>query len=626
MSGRFEWEQSDEEQLEDEPAPTVMASKARRWLALIGLLLFAAVLFLAGYFYLSRQAKIEATAAIHHTLDIARSACLAGDEELFFSLQSDDPAWRASWHQPPRYGPICAGLSILDLEPSGANYAATLAGDDGLRRLAFFQVTPVGTRQLDQLPGYWGERYVHTLADGNELIFSGADGPFVLQIAAFVEERVGELCAGGGCRGDAQPFTLEVRRDYRQTAAPGMLYVPSPRLLGLDSDGQPAAPFWEAVTAELAAHLTPGVITFAVPPRPYQAILYDDAAAEFMRQNPDITVQIVTLERLPEETDESLAEYDGAAYPPTAGMIAAGQVRDLTDYAAGDPDFHSADMYEPLWAGANWRDRLWFMPHAGQLRFLYYDRNAYRLAGLPEPWRWTWDELESDVATLQSVPAATFDGWSGEWAFLDATQDFLFAQAFAQADCAPRPTPCGLAAEHIRGAFDWYQEHLGRGNAPDLVAAPPADRLRLMANQQGVPRRAAIWVDDAVSYEHYRQMWPVGVVPFPDGSTPLWVHGSFISSNSERPRDVWRWLVFLSQQPLNGTLRYVPARRSLASQTRYWQNLPQPLQSAALVAFRTARPVPPEWYGAFSRERLDGLADGLSMAEVAPPVRWFGRE
>ena len=623
MSGRFEWEHEDEGQLEDEPAPAV---RARRMPAFVAVLLFAAVLFAAGYVALSRQARIDATAAIQLVLDVARDACRAGDEELFFSLQSDDPVWRASLQQPQNYGPICAGQSVVELRPSGINYTATLADGDGIRRLAFFQVTPGGTRQIAPLPDYWKGRFALPLADGNTLIYRKLDEPFVTAIVAFVEAQVREQCAGGGCRDDARPFTLEIRRDYRQTAEPGMLTVASPRLLGLDADGNPAPPFWEAVSAELAAHLTPGVIRFAVPPRLHQAIVYENAAAEFMRQNPDVIVQIIPLDLMPEEADESLTAYDGAAYSPTASMIAAGLVRDVTDYAATDPDFHPEDMYELIWAGAQWRGRTWFVPHAGQMRFLYYDRNAYELAGLPEPLpRRPWDELERDIEALGGVSAATFEGWSGEWVFLDATRDILFAHAFAHARCPARPNPCQLSPAGVRGAFDWYQAGLAGGTAPDLAASPPSDRLRLMANRQGVPRQAAIWVDDAVSYEHYLQMWPVGATPFPAGSTPLWVHGSFISSHSERPRDVWRWLSILSHQPLNGPLRYVPARLSVAERTSYWQNMPRSLRGVALAAFRTARPVPLEWADAFSRERLDDMLRDQSTADISPPVRWFGR-
>lgn len=625
MSDRFDWEHADEI---DERRLAVEATSApgkKRWRMFVALLLVAVVALVAGYVVVVRQATIEATATIRLALDVARDACRAGDEELFFSLQTGDRAWRASLLQPEFYEPICAGQSIVDLQPVDTGYVATLTGDDDIRRLSYFQLTNAGTRRTTPPIGYWGKRYVLPLSGGNELIFRKIDELFTPRIVAFVDEKVQALCADGGCRDGAQPFTLEIHQNFRRTIAPNKLYVPSPRLLGLDANSNPTPAFWEAISMELAAHLRPGVIRFAVPPRPYQAILYDDAAAEFMRQNPDIVVQIETLDLLPEETNESLLAYDGAAYPPSAAMIAAGAVLDLTDYAIGDPDFRSADFYKPLLSGAQWRNHLWFVPHAGQMRFLYYDRNAYQLAGLPEPSPdRQWSDLESDIEALHGMTTATFDGWNGEWAFLDATRDILFAHAYANADCATRPVPCALTGQEVGDALDWYRTILDEGIAPDLAASPPADRLRLMANEQGVPRRAAVWVDDAVNYEHYLQMWPVGVSPFPAGSTPLWVHGSFINRRSERPRDVWRWLVFLSHQPLNGPLRYVPARQSIARQARYWQSLPQPLQAAALQAFRTAQPVWPGGHGTFLRGQLDEALRGNSPANPASTVRWFG--
>jgi hypothetical protein len=237
------------------------------------------------------------------------------------------------------------------------------------------------------------------------------------------------------------------------------------------------------------------------------------------------------------------------------------------------------------------------------------------------------------VVALRAVSPARSEGWSGEWALLDATRDTLFAHALGRADCPPLPAPCAglLESADAAAALDWYRRKIEEQDMPDLAAAPSADRARLMANWQGVPRRAALWVDDAVSYEHYLQMWPVGVVPFPDaadGGAPLWVHGGFISSRSARPLDVWRWLVFLSHRPLNGPLRYVPARQEIAERTRYWEMLPAPLRVALRATFQSAHPVPIDRRDLFAREQLDAVLVGLPGEEAARPeraLRWFGR-
>ncbi len=92
---------------------------------------------------------------------------------------------------------------------------------------------------------------------------------------------------------DRLPFALEVRDDYRVTAEPNHLTIPSPRLLGLDAEGVPSARFWQELSRRIDAYLTPATIRFAVPPpraRDGQSLLpYALLAEQFMAENPDIT-------------------------------------------------------------------------------------------------------------------------------------------------------------------------------------------------------------------------------------------------------------------------------------------------------------------------------------------------
>lgn len=630
MSGRFDWQYEEAEETSGQPA---IPAVARHFRTLAAAFLLIALILWVSFRLLSDRAERTALTSIQFILDVTRDACRAGDGEVFFSLQSDDPARQALLLEPQQYEAYCTGLTAIDVRPFGGDYVAVLSEPgNGVTRLAFFNVQPGETRQIPPPAGYWGEeRTLHRPAWGT-LIYGAADEPFAADIAAFIDDRVAALCAGGGCRRAWQPFVMRIRPDHRRTAEPHTLHVPSPLLAGLDTDEQPAPGFWDALDAELTAHLTPGVIRFAVPPLLQQAIIFDNAAAEFMRRNPDITVEIVTLDVLPEEADATLAQYDGAAYAPTAGMIAAGLVRDVTDYMATDPDFDPAGFHGQIWRGAQWRGRLWFVPQAGQMRLLFRDRNAYEALGLVEPTSdWDWAAVERDLAALRVVSPTGIESWSGESALLDMTRDSLFAYAFSRSDCSAPPAQCTelLEPDDIAAALGWYRQRVGEQDMPDLVASPPADRARLMANWQGVPRRAALWVDDAVSYEHYLQMWPVGVVPFPDvtAGAPLWVHGSFISSHSARPLDVWRWLVFLSRQPLNGPLRYVPARPEVAEQTRYWETLPGPLRAALRTSFASARAIPLEQRDLFSREQLEAALGGspVEAAQQGVELDWFGR-
>ena len=142
---------------------------------------------------------------------------------------------------------------------------------------------------------------------------------------------------------------LALRDDYRETAAPQTLYLPSPRLVALDDEGQPAPLFWEELQTRLQGYLSPATIRFAILPLQThnEQLLryYEAAAARFMVAHPQIAIELEILEALPADISELVA-YDGAAMPLTAEMVAAGLVRDLTEFVHTDPDFDPGDFYE----------------------------------------------------------------------------------------------------------------------------------------------------------------------------------------------------------------------------------------------------------------------------------------
>jgi len=455
-----------------------------------------------------------------------------------------------------------------------------------------------------------------------------------------VAETIAQTCAAN-CLEDRLPFTLTLARDYGGTAAPGRLRLPSPRLLALDQDGRPGPLFWQMLEQQIGGYLTPAVIRFAVPPassnRSAQSLTsYGQAAAEFMVLHPNITIELVNLEERPDNLAELAADFDGVAIPPTQAMLAAGLVRDLSDYIYTDPAFDPADFYEQIWQGARWQERTWWMPQAASMRLLFYDPAAYQLANRPEPsLGWTWAEMTQDVATLVSAQPK---GRDLSWGFVDAGLDSVFSYAYnwdntcmekAAVLCQNR-----LSLQDVTAALDWYSQVAGRPEKMlGVTGLTPFDRDLVLWNLQGARRKAAIWVDRPVFYEHYFLLAPVGVVPFPgsdefSGITPLWVQGSFISQGSERPLAVWQWLKFLSYR--RPSPRLIPARPSVAVEMDYWTNLPPQLGEVMRGAFAFARPITLEEEQYLTWAQAAAVVSGeLSPSEAArqrPDVAWFGQD
>jgi ABC-type glycerol-3-phosphate transport system substrate-binding protein len=599
-----------------------------------------AALLIAGWQIGQRQlAQLETRLrqGVQVVLDLEHKAVLAGDGELFFTVQAPDPAWFSAQLLPENQAANRAGLQATRVEQHEDYLWANVTwseGDETWQRIAFFLWQDGRFVHVPSAPGYWGQRRP-SAHEWGELIVHQVDSAWSDTIAAFVAGVVAESCTAG-CLEGQRPFALVITSDFSQTAAPGRIHVPSPRLLALTEAGEPGALFWNQLRRQIEAHLMPVTIRFAVPPDEYQLLDYKRAAADFMLAYPRIRVELVHLEALPDDPLAALAGFDGAAVTPTAEMVTAGLVYDLTDFVQTDPNFDQADFYEQIWQGAHWQERMWLMPQGAAIPLIFYDKTAYRHAGLPEPsLRWTWDEMASDVSIL--VAAQPEESYL-KWGFLDAGRDALFAYAYNWNNtCGETVTiRCRrhLRPQNVAAALEWYSQMVARaGGMPDLASLSPFERANLMVNYQSARRQAAIWVDEPVSYEHYLLLAPIGVVPFPgsdrfDGITPLWLRGNFISGQSQRPLAVWQWIKYLSYLPPAPRWRLVPARPSDAIRTRYWINLPRPLGDVMRTAFPFTQPVSLREQNYFSWSQLAAVTAGKITVQAAaqqpPNITWFG--
>lgn len=628
MSGRFDWDFDQDIKAEAEPEHHKSPRKVGRfWFVVAAVILVVAGAWAVGRWQLSRLER-DTRQEVQVALDLLGRAATTNDNELFLSLQAADPAWQATLLQPELRTLYHSSPQVSRAEPYEDDvWANVIWNEDGRQhqRLLFFRREQAHLLQIPPPADYWGtaQRSRHEWGD---LILHEVDQRWRDEIADYLDQLMATRCSSGDCSAAAQPLTVEIRPDYQQTVAPNVLYIPSPRLLAVGDDGRPAPLFWQRLRQGVESRLLPVSIRFAVPPFLQQAVDYRAAAAEFMALHPEITIEIIELTLPPEEAGEMLAEYDGAAYLPTEAMLQAGLVTDLTNLAAIDEDFDQGDFYEQIWQGAIWRERLWAMPLAGQMRLLYYDRQAYRDAYRSAPtMQWSWTRLERDLRALQSradlIPPTRDASWTGEYGLLDPTRDLLYAYAYStHPDCPDIVTVyCvqQIGTAEADAALAWYGRLVAAGQMAPMAGSTLETRSHLIANWQSFQRRAAVWVDEPVRYEHHLLVGGVGLAPFPgasqfNGITPLWVHGGFISQNSPHPQAVWQWLKFLSDQPLNATLRYVPARPSVAEATRFWEVLPRPLGNVLRGSFPFARPVLIS-----EQELIDG--EGLAAVENNQP-------
>jgi hypothetical protein len=589
MGNQFQWH-TDEE---FDPPPDPSPQRPHRSWEIAGFWLSTAVIIIVlagGWLFTQRrlaQADDDIRASLQTLLDVRQDAFLSGDGDLFFTTFTADPAWQAAQLLPFNQTAHRAGLTITRVESNEdvvwANATWRESGET-LQRLLFFEKRNGRYQQIATDPDYWGS-LSNTPTNWGRIRSYKPDEDWLPEINSFVETA---------CAGECEPFTLILANNYAETAVSDSIQVPSPRIFAVGVDGDPAPAYWEMLKQRLTAKLNPAVIRIALPPQTLltpHIFAYQHLAAQFMAENPDIRLDLVILDEIPTEPGQ-LAGFDGAAFLPTAAMITAGEVYDLTPLVNTDASFAQGDFYEQIWQGAWWRERMWFMPQAAGMHLLFYDKAFYELADLAEPsLRWTWQEMGDDLTALKA-PVTAVDSPLQYTTFLDADRDALYSYAYNwQTECPEAVTVrCQTALTPVRvtAALDWYRQ-LARPSA--VMPILPVDSTSARWNW-----KAAVRVEAPVYYEHFLQLAQMGVAPFPgsdrfDGITPLWLEGSFITQHSKNPLAVWRWLTFLSHQPPLASFRLIPARPSVAEAASYWQILPRPLNEAMRTAFPFSRPI-----------------------------------
>ena len=637
MSERFDWQIGEEEDELEQQSHTAVSKPSRLWLW--GLL--TAVLVL-GLWWGRRSVQDQLSSAerilqqqVQDALDFERDAYLAGDGDLFYSFQDSDPAWfTAQLHRLNgrlyQNNPTVTHAAQYDTY-IWANLHWT-EGSQTLQRVAFWQIQPGGSlSRVSEAPGYWGN-FTFVDFEWGKLSYFQTDADLSEEIGLHVAETVATLC-GTDCSLAERPFTLTLADDFQETADPDHIRIASPRLIGLDEAGAPSQLFWDTLDGRLADKFGTVTVRFGMPPGTLPLLDYGMAAEAFMVQNPRIRIELVQLESA-EPTVADLAGLDAVGLAPSEAMLAAGAVRELTDLMQTDGRFDRSDFYEQLWQGAWWRERMWFMPLSGRMNVIYYDKDAYRAIGQPEPTiRWTWQEMVADM-TAVSLGDSAVNG-ELEWGFLDVGPDALFSYAYNWENaCQEATVLCDqpLTPEAVAATLTWYQSLAGQpGQMADLTYMNTTERAGVLSNWQSSRRRSVIWVESPLLYELRVQLDPMGVVPFPgsdrfDGITPLWVEGSFITMASERPYAAWEWLKFLSYQAPSAWFRTVPARPSVATESQFWGRLPRDLGNAMRTAFPFSRPVLIAEQHLFEWDRLTAVQSGLPPAQAAqikPRLVWF---
>ena len=332
---------------------------------------------------------------------------------------------------------------------------------------------------------------------------------------------------------------------------------------------------------------------------------YEDKIKVFEEENPDVHVEIVSMDQVldlgvltsAEFPDDAVQRLVAAADVVGIGVsretVEAGLVRDLTPFIQVDPDFQADEFYADALASRQWNGGTWALPTTVNTRLIFYDKDAFDEARLRYPQAgWSWDDLlaNAKALTVRAGDQVTRWGFVPNW----DVYRFVESRAGALADYTADPPMPRFDDEDVIDAVRWYTDlHLKDQVMPYFEPAEGEGPLTVPPEQALVDEgQAAMWTDTDLMWWLRRDQGNVGVVPFPVDTpgamtTPASVDDLAMSAGTAQPNAAWRWMEFLSRQPLGGLalgMKFLPARHSAAETSGFWNGLDEEFAAAQRYA------------------------------------------
>ncbi len=189
MSTEFEWTSPDSDQGRAKPSSD-RANKRRLWM--LALLFLLGGCLLALLYRTSQTADEELLRAVELYVEAEKRAVNAGDDTIFFSMQEEDPAWRASQIWLARDLVQAKSIEVTHLEKQGDYVWATLTSmmdSSPIHRQAFFRRSDARLLHAGSDPSFWGPELTHSYSWG-KLRLHHADSEWEAMIGEFVTVQI----------------------------------------------------------------------------------------------------------------------------------------------------------------------------------------------------------------------------------------------------------------------------------------------------------------------------------------------------------------------------------------------------------------------------------------------------
>ncbi len=364
---------------------------------------------------------------------------------------------------------------------------------------------------------------------------------------------------------------------------------------GVPTIAAPSSRATPSVTAEGT------VISFGV--WEYEVAQYAPLAERFNTENPGSTVVVVPIDEVYNTSSgDPLATLRAAvsfvdtsvAYGLPSAAYNTPLLLDLRPFMESDATFARDDFFPGALDRYASDTGVWALPRSFYVPLLNYNQTLFAEAGVPEPTSaWTWAELLATAEQFARKRGTTIE----QYGWLDPSSGFLPLLGLLQQQ---QIDPLQIAPAELRLTDPAYLDAaralqklyvsgalvnpygMASGPGGDGGGGQPFDGAETVRSG-----RAAIWGDIGVTDAEGKplQLDFARRIAYPVGSATALFGGAgdglIISGGTAYPEASWRWIEWLSRQPIEvsddptGGLASgrIPARRSVADQVAFWRDL-----------------------------------------------------
>jgi multiple sugar transport system substrate-binding protein len=374
--------------------------------------------------------------------------------------------------------------------------------------------------------------------------------------------------------------------------------------------------FVVVLVACAAPSLAPArAITFMVSGDAAEKAAYERLVAAFRERHPTIQV---TLIHIPGQSDyRKRLGIDFAAGTPAdivlinyrryAAFAARGVLEPLGPYLAQSAVISTDDFYPEAMTPFIWQGVIMCLPQNLSSLVVYYNRDLFRAAGLPDPSPdWTWNDMleAAQRLTRDTNGDGVVDQYGlGTEVSLFRVAPFIWQNGGDVVDDPQTPTRLTLDTPAAREAIQWFVDlQVKHHVAPDAVAEAAENsesrflngRLGMFLNsRRGVPTYRTITDFD----------WDVA--PLPRGKQRagiLHADAYCMAQVSKQKEAAWTFIEFANsvegQRIIAATGRTVPSLRAVAGSPVFLDPQTRPANSRVFldgIAFIRAVPVMETW-------------------------------